>query len=242
MDWFFLGFIFCCVVLYRLLRVVPTGTVLMVERFGQVTRVLTPGIRFLYPNENIKPVKWTFSGATPELRHALTETMVIDPKAWVIECIDGSIELDVTISVQLRDPVAACRTADPLRHIALRVLNNLGTVCSRRTCADCLRNIEGPLADAERIPNDLRKSIEEFGFTLAYITVESIAYTAATKRHAEQRIEHQIEMQKKQAELELETRRVAQLRELGVNIGGYIETLNLARLFKGVEAVPTLKL
>lgn len=224
-------FVAACVALYKLVRIVPTNTILVLERLGQITRVLTPGIRVLYPGENVRSISWSFNGSKPETRPSLPQSLLIDPRAWILECSDGSIELDVVISVHLTEIGLATRSTDPLRMIALRVLNSLAHVVSKRTCSDCLRNKEALLQEAEQNPVPLRDAIGALGFRLEHVTIESLNYTATTKQLAEQRVQHQFEISKMDAELQHETRRIAALRELGVDVSKHIETMNLARAF-----------
>lgn len=174
--------IFLCISLffYRFIIIIPARRYAIVERLGQYSHVLKPGIHFLfYPIETLKSVKWTYKSQENKLTVIQTQLISFENNQMdipPIACISADqiqLSVDVTLMYTIvRPEIAVYETDDVLNLFYQCTQQTIRSICNQYKANDLSLSKFGNLT--ESIVSQINEQIEKRGIKCVRLVLQNI--------------------------------------------------------------------
>jgi regulator of protease activity HflC (stomatin/prohibitin superfamily) len=202
-----LCFGFACILLISCyIGVSPETEIIVLQRFGNITRQIKGGGIFLFrPFENIKSFAWSWNGKDISVRQSLPlMEQVLDPPALSVRAKRYPCHVDILVRYRITDPIKASKTSnDPLLAVMVNAKSHLRGVISNYEWKEVQQ-------ERDRIANELHQHInqtteDKYGITVCEVIIEKICVSPEIERtfQAGAKLDSEIENTKKRRDLQL---------------------------------------
>ena len=148
--------------------------IIVLERFGKITRTVSSGIYFRRPFETARIFIWSWNGESVSERRSLPlNEQSLDPPALAVRAKMYPCNVDILVRYRLVDPIKASKiSADPLRSVMVNAKSHLKDVISNYTWTELQQQ-------RQKISDELQTHInntteEKYGITITEVVIENI--------------------------------------------------------------------